>query len=124
MSGERAVESLLSEALAPVDPPEGMTERLEQRLTSIHELAAEELEGWELKAMRDPRNWARPAAALVVGTAAGAALVVVRARQRQMSRRQAKGIGRARAAADRARLGAGRALGELGDDARRLVHRR
>jgi hypothetical protein len=32
--------------------------------------------------MRDPRNWVRPAAALVVGSAAGAALVLLRARQR------------------------------------------
>ena len=33
--------------------------------------------------MRDPRNWVRPAAAVVVGTAAGAALVVLRARQQR-----------------------------------------
>ncbi len=46
-------------------------------------MAADELEAWELSAMRDPRNWVRPAAALVVGgTAAGAALVLLRARRR------------------------------------------
>ena len=32
--------------------------------------------------MRDPRNWVRPVAAVAVGTAAGAALVILRARQR------------------------------------------
>src|SRR4030081_2309762 len=73
-------ESLLREALAPVEPPEGLVERLELTLTSITEMAADELEAWELTAMRDPRNWVRPAAALVVGTAAGAGLVVLRAR--------------------------------------------
>ena len=33
---------------------------------SITEMAADELEAWELVAMRDPRNWVRPAAAVVV----------------------------------------------------------
>ena len=41
--------------------------------------------------MRDPRNWARPAAAVVVGTMAGGALVLVRARQRQR-KREASGL--------------------------------
>ena len=45
-------------------------------------MAADELEAWELSAMRDPRNWVRPAAALVVGGTAGAALVLLRARRR------------------------------------------
>jgi len=45
-------------------------------------MAADELEAWELSAMRDPRNWARPAAALVLGSTAGAALVLLRARRR------------------------------------------
>lgn len=76
------VEGLLRRALAPVEPPEGLSGRLEDTLTSITELAAEELEGWELSAMRDPRNWVRPAAALVVGTGAGLALVLLRARRR------------------------------------------
>ena len=65
-------EGLLREALAPVEPPADLVERLESTLTSITEMAADELEAWELSAMRDPRNWARPAAALVVGGAAGA----------------------------------------------------
>jgi hypothetical protein len=75
-------ESLLRRALAPVEPPADLTGRLEETLTSITELAVEELEGWELSAMRDPRKWARPAAAVVVGGAAGLALVVLRARRR------------------------------------------
>ncbi|MGI8801568.1 MAG: hypothetical protein ACR2KV_05255 [Solirubrobacteraceae bacterium] len=76
------LELLLSRALAPVEPPEALVVRLESTLRTISDLAADELEGWELAAMRDPRNWVRPAAALVAGTAAGAALVVLRARQR------------------------------------------
>jgi hypothetical protein len=75
-------ERLLREALAPVEPPADLVERLEGTLTSITEMAADELEAWELSAMRDPRNWARPAAALVVGGAAAAGLVLLRARTR------------------------------------------
>jgi hypothetical protein len=80
--GAPNLEGLLRRALPPVDPPEGLALRLEDTLTSLTELAAEELEGWELSAMRDPRNWVRPAAALVVGTGAGMALVLLRARRR------------------------------------------
>ena len=76
------LEGLLRRALAPVDPPDDLPRRLEDALTSLTELAAEELEAWELSAMRDPRNWVRPAAALVVGGTAGLALVVLRARRR------------------------------------------
>ncbi len=76
------LEGLLRQALAPVEPPEDLVLRLEDTLTSITELAVEELEGWELSAMRDPRNWVRPAAAVVVGTGAGLALVLLRARRR------------------------------------------
>jgi hypothetical protein len=76
------LEGLLRRALAPVDPPADLALRLEDTLTSLTELAVEELEGWELSAMRDPRNWVRPAAAVVVGTGAGMALVLLRARRR------------------------------------------
>ena len=87
MTSEAAdFELLLRRALAPVDPPADLSERLETTLASLTELAADELETWELRAMRDPRNWARPAAAAVVGTTAGAALVLVRARRRNQSR--------------------------------------
>src|ERR1700722_20237131 len=68
-------EGLLREALAPVEPPEDLALRLEETLTSITEMAADELQEWELSAMRDPRNWVRPAAALVAGGGAGGALV-------------------------------------------------
>jgi len=75
-------EALLRRALTPVEPPEELSERLESTLVELTEAAADELEGWELSAMRDPRNWVRPVAAVAVGTAAGAALVILRARQR------------------------------------------
>jgi hypothetical protein len=105
-------ELLLRRALAPVDPPEGLSLRLETALTSLTEIAAEELEGWELSAMRDPRNWVRPAAALVVGTTAGAALIVLRARQRQQ--RRAPGPGGVLDLAERT-------VRDLSSDARRLL---
>ncbi len=79
-------EGLLREALAPVEPPDDLAERLESTLMSITEMAADELEAWELSTMRDPRNWARPAAAVVVGSAAGAALVLLRVRNRARQR--------------------------------------
>ena len=44
--------------------------RLAERQAAAIE-ALEELSDWELDAMRDPRNWVRPVAALAVGTAAG-----------------------------------------------------
>ncbi len=70
-------EGLLHEALSPIEPPEDLVRRLEGALTSLTESAAEELEAWELSAMRDPRNWVRPAAAVVVGGGAGVALVLL-----------------------------------------------
>jgi hypothetical protein len=81
-------ESLLREALSPVDPPADLVQRLEQTLVSLTALAQEELDSWELSAMRDPRNWARPAAAAVVGVSAGTALVALRVRARHRARRQ------------------------------------
>jgi hypothetical protein len=80
------VERMLRSALVPVEPPGALSDRLELRLTELTEAAAQELAEWELSAMRDPRNWVRPAAAVMVGTAAGGALVLVRARQRQRNR--------------------------------------
>src|SRR3954454_12003870 len=79
-------EGLLREALAPVEPPEDLVERLEGTLMSITEMAADELEAWELSAMRDPRNWARPATAAVAGSAAGGALMLLRARRRAQAK--------------------------------------
>ncbi len=81
-------ESLLREALSPVDPPADLADRLELTLVNLTELAQEELESWELSTMRDPRNWVRPAAAAVIGAGAGTALVVLRVRGRHRSRAQ------------------------------------
>ena len=81
-------EALLRRALAPVAPPAELTARLETTLTSIADLAADELESWELSSMRDPRNWVRPAVAVVAGTAAGVGLVVLRTKQRSKQRRK------------------------------------
>ena len=85
------VEALLRSALTPVEPAEGLSDRLERGLSEITDAAAEELADTELSAMRDPRNWGRPVAAALVGGTATGALVVVRARQRQ-KKRQAKGL--------------------------------
>ena len=87
-SGATDFEALLREALSPVDPPADLVKRLEVTLINLTELAQDELEAWELSAMRDPRNWARPAAAVVVGATAGTALVVLRVRGRHRARKQ------------------------------------
>jgi len=108
-------ESLLREALAPIEPPDDLVHRLELTLENLSEIAAEELESWELKAMRDPRNWVRPAAAVVVGSTAGAALVILRARHRSHQKQKA-GIAAARDAAERT-------LSDVGDEVRRLLRR-
>jgi hypothetical protein len=108
-------ESLLREALAPVEPPEQMVQRLESTLLSITEMAADELEAWELSAMRDPRNWVRPAAAVLAGGAAGAALVLLRARRRAHP---------APGGLDGVRDSAERALRDLGRETRRLLGER
>ncbi len=87
-SGATDFEALLREALSPVDPPADLAERMEATLVGLTELAQEELEAWELSAMRDPRNWVRPAAAAVVGVTAGSALVALRVRARHRARKQ------------------------------------
>ena len=53
------VERLLREALTPVEPPEGMIDRVERRLTELSDAAVEELADWELGAMCAPssRRW-------------------------------------------------------------------
>ena len=89
MSAEATnLEALLRQALTPVEPPADLAQRLEGTLVNLTELAQEELDAWELSAMRDPRNWARPAAAAVVGATAGTALVALRVRRRHGQRRQ------------------------------------
>ena len=92
MSDERhlRLEDLLSDALRPIDPPGDLVSRVESTLTAITEQAAAELSSWaeelsegEREALRDPRNWVRPVAAVAAGTLAGGALVVVGMRRRR-----------------------------------------
>ncbi len=80
------LEALLREALAPVEPPAALADKLESTLVNLTELAQEELDSWELSAMRDPRNWVKPAAAAVITATAGTALVVLRVRSRHRVR--------------------------------------
>ncbi len=93
MSQPFDIEARLRAALAPIEPPEELAVRMEVKLGTLVELAADELEAWELSAMRDPRNWPRaairPAAAVLVGVGAGAGLVVLRTRSRRHKRRAA-----------------------------------
>jgi hypothetical protein len=109
------LESLLREALTPVEPPADLVERLESTLVSLTELAQEELDSWELSAMRDPRNWVRPAAAAVVGVSAGTALVALRVRARHRTRRQQSN--------NLFEL-AGRTLRDVAEEARRILPER
>ena len=81
-------------------------------LVSLTELAQEELDSWELSAMRDPRNWVRPAAAALVGVSAGSALVALRVRTRHRARRQQSG--------NLLDL-AGRTIRDVADEARRIL---
>src|SRR5262249_30758501 len=108
-------EALLREALTPIDPPEDLADRLELTLVNLTELAQEELEAWEMSAMRDPRNRVRPAAAAVVGVTAGTALAAIRVRSRHRSRKQqSSGLLEL----------AGRTLHDAGVEARRILPRR
>ena len=82
------IESLLKRALSPVEPPRELEARLEGTLGSLVDMATEELEAWEISAMRDPRNWVRPVAAAAVGSSAAVGLVFVRTRRRRHKRRK------------------------------------
>src|SRR3954447_6281285 len=85
------VERMLHSALAPVEPPGAMTERLERRLSELTDAAIDELAEFDPSALRDPRRWARLVTAGVVAGTAGGALVLVRARQKHR-RREAHGL--------------------------------
>jgi len=111
-TGAPDFESLLREALSPVDPPADLAARMEATLVNLTELAQDELEAWELGTMRDPRNWVRPAAAAVIGASAGTALVVLRVRGRHRSRRQQSSS---------LRDLAGRTLQDFAEEARRVL---
>src|SRR5260370_19240648 len=82
-------ESLLADALRPIEPPERLSGRFEDTLAAVTQAAAEELSDWaeelsesELRALRDPRNWGRPVVAVGAGGVAGGALVLVELRRR------------------------------------------
>jgi hypothetical protein len=84
------VEQMLRSALRPIEPPENLSGRVEETLSAVTEAAAEELSAWaeelsesELRALRDPRNWVRPAAAAAAGSVAGGALLVMELRRRR-----------------------------------------
>jgi len=83
-------EDIIRRALAPVEPPEDLAQRVENTLWSLTELAVDELEGWELSSMRDPRNWVRPVMAIAVGTAAGAGLLVLGWRRQHRRQRNVR----------------------------------
>jgi hypothetical protein len=111
-AGHLELESLLADALRPIEPPESLTSRVETTLSAITEQAAAALGEWadelsegELQALRDPRTWVRPVAAIAVGSAAAGALVIVGARRR----RRPTGV----------RAHAERMLSELGAELRR-----
>jgi hypothetical protein len=109
------IETMLRQALAPVEPPAELKARLETTLGSLVELAADELEAWELSTLGDPKNWARlgrPAAAAVVGSAAAIGLVVLRT-QRNRHKRRAQSSNVAELAV--------RTLRDGGREARRLL---
>jgi hypothetical protein len=89
----RDVESLLRSALRPIEPPEKLSGRVEETLSAVTEAAAEELSAWaeelsesELRSLRDPRNWVRPAAAIAAGGIAAGGLVLVELRRRGTKR--------------------------------------
>lgn len=77
------IEAVLERVLAPVDPPEQLYRKLENALEQVSFAAAEELSDIEFSAMRDPRNWVKPAVALAAGAAAAGALVVLGLRSRR-----------------------------------------
>ena len=82
------IEILLKRALSPVEPPKELEARLEVTLGTLVDMAAEELEAWELRTMRDPRNWVRPVAAAAIGSTAAVGLVLVRTQRRRHKRRK------------------------------------
>jgi hypothetical protein len=90
---EHSVERLLADALRPIEPPERLSGRLEETLSAVTEAAATELSDWadalsesERQALRDPRNWVRPAVALTAGGVATGALVLLEMRRRSRQR--------------------------------------
>ena len=111
---EQRIMRMLERALAPVEPPASFVDQFETRLADVEAAAIEalgELADWELDAMRDPRNWVRPVAALAVGTAAGTALVVLGLRRNRRRRPGVRGIA----------AQGGRSVGDAVSSARSLI---
>jgi hypothetical protein len=106
------METMLRRALSPVEPSKELEARLETTLGSLVDMAAEELEAWEMAAMRDPRNWARPVAAAAIGSGAAVGLVLVRTQRRRHKRRK-----EAHSAVDLL----GRTMRDLAREARRVA---
>jgi hypothetical protein len=106
-----SVESILERAFAPVEPPEHLYVQFEARLEQISANAIDEIADWELAAMRDPRNWARPAVAVAAGAGAAGALLVLGLRSRRKG--DDKGVAAVKALSD--------ALTEAAADARKEV---
>lgn len=90
MTRAHDLEGLLARALAPVEPPADLADRLEERLVTMAGHAADELDAFQASAMRDPRNWVRPVVAASVATGAGSALVLLGVRRN--ARRRAAGL--------------------------------
>jgi hypothetical protein len=107
------LEAMLREAFTPVEPPLRLAEQLESRLTALTEAAQDELDSWELAAMRDPRNWVRPLVAAGVTVTAGTALVALRVRARQRARPDAQGKTLLQYA--------GQTLNDIAEEARRIL---
>ena len=133
------VENLLRSALRPIEPPEKLSGRVEETLSAVTEAAAEELSAWaeelsdsELRSLRDPRNWVRPAAAIAAGGVAAGGLVLVELRRRKRPSRlvgaRGPGLGHRRPGPRpgprpprlgcRGRAGRSRTRGEIRDHAR------
>jgi hypothetical protein len=92
------IETMLRQAFVPVEPPAELQRRLESTLGSLVEMAADELETWELSTLGDPKNWPR--------------LVVLRTqRHRHRRRAQSSNLGSL----------AFRTLRDSGREARRLL---
>jgi hypothetical protein len=92
-SPQLPVERLLADALRPIEPPDRLSDRLEETFSAITERAASELSDWadelsdsEREALRDPRNWVRPVVAVTAGGVATGALVVLELRRRSRQR--------------------------------------
>jgi hypothetical protein len=119
MSEVSDFEARIAQAFRPVEPPEELEARLEMRLSALVDLATDELEKWELSAMRDPRNWVPTIAAATIGGTAAVGLVLVRTQQQRAKRRAASRNPVELVGNTVADLG--REAGKLADEARRRI---